>query len=1424
MTDNKKTPLWLDRHQILDPAHADWLETQAAISEFGNGMPREEAEAKAYADYKRKHSAQAAAHHLAGMRAASGEEAKQHGAMYALHCKHLGCDPSGPVPDEVKAFLNSDDFKHPVKFSAHKADSFVLDTPKPIEQMGKNELDPEYMVTLYRTAKLATILGELAKSVKLNKFDDYEDEEGDEPLADSAGLPSHEIDHSSYGWWIRPDGKVINIPGEETGVYHEDAAPEIQEWASSLPQYDNVDFSNYRADDFAHALGFVRAVRGHGFELHNPLTDQQRKTIAKLWPHFEGGNADVQAFDRDRWQGHSPIPVPIPMGSNPSRTIDHIHKVMSTGRRTGEHPVVKPWGWEQHGSTHVAWPTADSSGDAYTIYGESSSFNPTVSYWLRSGDKTVGESFSDLASAQKAAVSHYESTQPKKVKKAPKSGTIPKGKKVKKSESELNKGWPKDDKENRENLEANAAFSDMAEEQGVPAPGLQPRPGVDLRPALRYREQLRDILNDESSGEWQWNSTSPSYDPSSVYGVSPVMTKKLSRHGWNVRATGPAGEVVGGRYTPKDPRGTWRIHVKPDEDTPPNEEPPDLRDMIRPPFNIKAVSEHHVKAIADALQQHLDAGRPIREFDPSATKPPRTYHPSAYEKKFGFRRPLPKKSTIPTGLAKTLVPPVQAPAQPALHNTLEGFVGALKALPKGSPERLKLITRHMGHAPFQQALQAHPQGPAIRKQLLDHLNSTAAVGFRPGMKAVATAKNELAKGEVANNPGFFLDEEHQLPTHFETEGYRLHLSHNGADTHMATVHRGANVVGRVELVPGGFREEWNNPRHGLDSAVKMVLSAHANRQPVVDGWNNAMFSAGAPVAKMAKAAPGFTGKVQGAEVTSPHSTYSEASTAKPKNTPAHGNKNLWVRQSSEGSNANRTLMVQFSSDLLQGNRQRDHADDYYDKLYKNREGYHRPDDFWELPQWQAHLANSMPNADHYTIRDPKEAIAFANAAGYKNVAFSALDVNRDFVKEFAQGYKGNVVVGGYTDMSHFAGLPNVKVHNTIKDFVESEGGQYNPGYDYRHFSGAKTIPRLTLSDGCSHKCAFCCVPKQVTEKTRDEILQQVDSFSKHLPSDLIYLNDKTFGQAPNHAMLPEIYDRIKASNPNFKGFIVQTTAAQLKKMDPEFLKKAGIRHVEIGVESYNDSILKAHKKPANEQLIDESAQKLRSAGIGLIPNIMVGLPGENQNTYNRTMDWLNRNSDIVSHVNAYNLALYDESELGKKIGALSNADKDENQIAKSFHVDPQVHKDFSNRLFAYASGQLDKHPNVMVKAEKPKAKANAKVWKSKDGITIPHHGTPERNEWDKRFRQALIGNFAGGNAARLKPVKVEPELATTTNMPVNKARLELYKQMAKKDKLPPIIVRRAGRGFVVIDGNHRLAAAVDAKLPHVDGYELVMPK
>lgn len=108
-------------------------------------------------------------------------------------------------------------------------------------------------------------------------------------------------------------------------------------------------------------------------------------------------------------------------------------------------------------------------------------------------------------------------------------------------------------------------------------------------------------------------------------------------------------------------------------------------------------------------------------------------------------------------------------------------------------------------------------------------------------------------------------------------------------------------------------------------------------------------------------------------------------------------------------------------------------------------------------------------------------------------------------------------------------------------------------------------------------------------------------------------------------------------------------------------------------------------------------------------------------------------------------------------------------------------------------------------------------------ISIPKWGTKSRVEWDANYHQALARAFAGGDMARLRPVQV-PSSVSGGNMAVNKSRLSLYKRMVKaKDRLPPVVVKRIGLNYHLLDGNHRAAAAQASGLQMMHAFEVLDP-
>jgi 8-oxo-dGTP pyrophosphatase MutT (NUDIX family)/GNAT superfamily N-acetyltransferase len=122
----------------------------------------------------------------------------------------------------------------------------------------------------------------------------------------------------------------------------------------------------------------------------------------------------------------------------------------------------------------------------------------------------------------------------------------------------------------------------------------------------------------------------------------------------------------------------------------------------------------------------------------------------------------------------------------------------------------------------------------------------------------------------------------------------------------------------------------------------------------------------------------------------------------------------------------------------------------------------------------------------------------------------------------------------------------------------------------------------------------------------------------------------------------------------------------------------------------------------------------------------------------------------------------------------------------------------------------------------------AKYWQTPGDVRIPHHGTPERQQWDQSYKQKLIETFGAGNENRLVPVRIPIDANTSGHfvgsLPVGRSanRSPMYQRMAAAgDPMPPLIVRRNGQGWNVVDGNNRLSAMLSAGRTHADAFELL---
>ncbi len=373
--------------------------------------------------------------------------------------------------------------------------------------------------------------------------------------------------------------------------------------------------------------------------------------------------------------------------------------------------------------------------------------------------------------------------------------------------------------------------------------------------------------------------------------------------------------------------------------------------------------------------------------------------------------------------------------------------------------------------------------------------------------------------------------------------------------------------------------------------------------------------------------------------------------------------------------------LQVSDNLLNPVDVSNPADVYFKAIWNHLdgEGYFKPEHYWEIPTWIAELSYCLKNHELELfnighISKSREYPILPKANFYLG---SVMACNKEHFRVTAQNnpdkefrFGGYI---GYVEFSeYFKGLDNVVWYLDIEEFCKFRGIKYQYGTDYSLFKGMKCIPRLTLSNGCTNHCRFCTVPNEIIETNWRNIAQQIESM-RDLDFDLIYINDKTFGQAGNYHHLKDIYRSIAAWNPNFRGFMIQTTCDQIMKFgfDNIYLKNLGIVNVELGIESYNNEILKKYKKPQDTGLIDLAVNVLENQSINIIPNIIIGLPGENLYTYSETLKWVDDNKHRFLMLNVTNFVPYVGSDIADIVETRPE-DLNQTICKRSYHTEKEA--------------------------------------------------------------------------------------------------------------------------------------------------------
>jgi anaerobic magnesium-protoporphyrin IX monomethyl ester cyclase len=161
--------------------------------------------------------------------------------------------------------------------------------------------------------------------------------------------------------------------------------------------------------------------------------------------------------------------------------------------------------------------------------------------------------------------------------------------------------------------------------------------------------------------------------------------------------------------------------------------------------------------------------------------------------------------------------------------------------------------------------------------------------------------------------------------------------------------------------------------------------------------------------------------------------------------------------------------------------------------------------------------------------------------------------------------------------------------------------------------------------GCPNRCTFCSWPetlmgRQYRVRSVESILDEFIYIKKNLPEvKEIFIEDDTF--TINKNRVQNFCKQIMDTDMNFTWSC--QTKANLDYKSMVMMKEAGCRLLDVGYESGSEKILENIKKDISVEQLRKFTFNAKKAKLKILADFVVGFPGEDLDTINKTINLIN---------------------------------------------------------------------------------------------------------------------------------------------------------------------------------------------------------
>lgn len=255
----------------------------------------------------------------------------------------------------------------------------------------------------------------------------------------------------------------------------------------------------------------------------------------------------------------------------------------------------------------------------------------------------------------------------------------------------------------------------------------------------------------------------------------------------------------------------------------------------------------------------------------------------------------------------------------------------------------------------------------------------------------------------------------------------------------------------------------------------------------------------------------------------------------------------------------------------------------------------------------------------------------------------------------------------------------------------------------------RTRASLKIQEGCNNFCTFCIIPwARGLMRSRDpnEVIHQAQQLVDAGYKEIVLTGIHTggYGSDLKDYNLANLLQDLEA---NVKGLKrVRISSIEASQITDEVIKviddsKIVVRHLHIPIQSGSDSVLKRMRRKYSMEFFAERLNRLKEAlpGLAVTSDVIVGFPGETEEEFMETYDFVKEHKFSELHVFPYS----------KRTG--TPAARMENQVDEEVKND-RVHRliTLSDQLAKEYSSQFEEETLEVIPEDKYSEDPNGKLY------------------------------------------------------------------------------------------------------------------